>query len=97
MRLHPLVHHAKFRAQPIHIVLDVSLKRFKVQAVLMQGVQDLLFECEVRLRRFLSGLFSEVLETLDQLGEILGREICDRFQSGRLEVFEASVVEDLAD
>lgn len=97
MGLHPFVHNSKLRPQALNVILDVRLQSLKIQTVLMQCVQDLLFRRVPRSRRrVLLRLLMKALERAGKLGKILSRQIGDGVKRSGLEVFEASVVEDLA-
>ncbi len=97
MRLHSLVHNTQLRAQALDIVLNVRLQRFDVEAMLVQGVQDLFLE---RVPWSLSlglRLLVIALESTDKLAKVLASQIGDSLERRRLKVLKASVIEDLAD
>lgn len=96
MRLHTFMDNSQLRVQPFDIVLDVCLQRLKIQPVLMQGVQDLLF-CSISRFCHLSLWKLPVSgKCTDYFREEVYGNIGGRVQCGWLEVLKTSVVEDLS-
>lgn len=101
MGLHPFMHHTELGAQSLNIVLDIRLQPLKIEPMLEQRMQNLLFH-RMPLRRRTSsrgllGLLMKALESARELGEVFSRHVCYSVKSSRLEVFEAGMIENLAD
>lgn len=76
VRLHPLVHYAKFCAQSLDILSHIYLERFHVQTILVQHMQRLFFKRESSCLGIPSWLLIVKLHSLAQLFHILSRNIC---------------------
>jgi len=90
------MHHSKFVALPLNIILDPRLQCIYIQTVFVQGVKDLLFKRERCCSTILRGLFVVLLHVSANLYEEVDRDIGDTLECRGLEVLEAGVVEDFA-
>ena len=110
MRLHALVHDTELRAKPLNVVFGVRLNALDIHSVLVQRMQDALFGRVSRLplrtvgpRAIGGGRYwhlrnvAIIADGPDQPRKEVARDVGDGIERGRLELFEAGMIEDLSD
>ena len=90
------MYHTELRAKPLDVVLDVGFQTFEIQTIFVQTVKHLLFCGETVSLRSDFGSLHICRKCADELGEEVASNVRNSVKGRRLEILEASMVEDLA-
>jgi hypothetical protein len=96
MSLHTLMDYAQLRSQSLNVLLDISLERLQIQAILVKAMKHLLFSTETVSFQIVFGYFVVQGECAYELAKEITGYIRDGFECRWLEIFKTCVVENLA-